>query len=73
MTLVCYVSVVSFLPPRDEFHHIHNQSREMLANLSNSRFKDLSSDVHYEVCRRVPEFKAKKGVAVFFFFFTSIS
>jgi hypothetical protein len=49
--------LVPFLPVRDEFHPKRNQARQKLATLPMSRFKDLSSDVYYELVRRYPEFK----------------
>ncbi|KAH9048454.1 hypothetical protein EDB84DRAFT_1457065 [Lactarius hengduanensis] len=48
---------VPFLPVRDDFHPKRNQARQKLATLPTSRFKDLSSDVYYELVRRYPEFK----------------
>ncbi|KAI0249214.1 hypothetical protein BJV78DRAFT_1229132 [Lactifluus subvellereus] len=48
---------VSFLPPRDDFHPKRNQARQKFATLPTNRFKDLSSDVYYELVRRYPEFK----------------
>ena len=48
---------VPFLPVRDEFHPKRNQARQKLATLPMARFKDLSSDVYYELVRRYPEFK----------------
>lgn len=48
---------VPFLPVRDDFHPKRNQARQKLATLPTSRFKDLSSDVYYELARRYPEFK----------------
>ncbi|KAH9910663.1 uncharacterized protein BXZ73DRAFT_108666 [Epithele typhae] len=48
---------VPFLPVRDDFHPKRNQARQKLATLPNGRFKDLSSDVYYELARRYPEFK----------------
>jgi hypothetical protein len=50
-------AVVPFLPVREEFHPKRNQARQKLAILLVSRFKDLSSDVYYELVRRYPEFK----------------
>jgi hypothetical protein len=50
-------ALVPFLPVRDEFHPKRNQARQKLATLPMSRFKDLSSDVYYELVRRYPEFK----------------
>ncbi|PCH36738.1 hypothetical protein WOLCODRAFT_109116 [Wolfiporia cocos MD-104 SS10] len=48
---------VPFLPVRDDFHPKRNQARQKLATLPTNRFKDLSSDVYYELARRYPEFK----------------
>lgn len=48
---------VPFLPVRDDFHPKRNQARQKLATLPTGRFKDLSSDVYYELGRRYPEFK----------------
>jgi hypothetical protein len=50
-------TLVPFLPVRDEFHPKRNQARQKLATLPLSRFKDLSSDVYFELVRRYPEFK----------------
>src|SRR6266850_4677297 len=46
-----------FLPVREEFHPKRNQARQKLATLPPNRFRDLSSDVYYELVRRYPEFK----------------
>ena len=51
------IPLVPFLPVRDDFHPKCNQARQKLAMLPTSRFKDLSSDVFYELSRRYPEFK----------------
>jgi len=51
---------VPFLPVREEFHPKRNQARQKLATLPVSRFKDLSSDVYYELVRRYPEFKEEQ-------------
>ncbi|KAH8087889.1 hypothetical protein BXZ70DRAFT_540058 [Cristinia sonorae] len=48
---------IPFLPVRDDFHPKRNQARQKLATLPTGRFKDLSSDVYYELARRYPEFK----------------
>jgi len=52
-----YVSLVPFLPVRDEFHPKRNQARQKLATLPKTRFKDLSSDVFVELGRRYPELR----------------
>ena len=55
-----------FLPVRDDFHPKRNQARQKLATLPTGRFKDLSSDVYYELARRYPEFKEEvRGSALF--------
>ncbi|KAH9914833.1 uncharacterized protein B0H18DRAFT_1125269 [Fomitopsis serialis] len=51
---------VPFLPVRDDFHPKRNQARQKLATLPTGRFKDLSSDVYYELSRRYPEFKEEQ-------------
>ncbi|GAA5993547.1 hypothetical protein JCM11641_002865 [Rhodosporidiobolus odoratus] len=45
-----------FLPVRAEFHPKRNQARQKLATLALSRFRDLASDVYFELDRRYPEF-----------------
>lgn len=56
-TSISPAALVPFLPVRDEFHPKRNQARQKLATLPMSRFKDLSSDVYYELVRRYPDFK----------------
>ncbi|WRT63751.1 uncharacterized protein IL334_000676 [Kwoniella shivajii] len=48
---------VPFLPVREDFHPKRNQARQKLATLPKNRFKDLASDVFYELKRRFPEFE----------------
>ncbi|ORY23629.1 hypothetical protein BCR39DRAFT_582805 [Naematelia encephala] len=48
---------VPFLPVREDFHPKRNQARQKLATLPNNRFKDLASDVFFELRRRYPEFE----------------
>lgn len=43
-----------FLVPRDNFHPKRNQARQKLATLPPGRFKELASDVLYEIERRYP-------------------
>jgi len=50
---------VPFLPVRDDFHPKRNQARQKLATLPRNRFKDLASDVFFELNRRFPEFEAE--------------
>lgn len=45
-----------FLPVREDFHPKRNQARQKLATLPQHRFKDLASDVFFELRRRYPEF-----------------
>ena len=45
-----------FLPVREDFHPKRNQARQKLATLPKNRFKDLGSDVYFELKRRWPEF-----------------
>ncbi|KAA1470711.1 hypothetical protein DENSPDRAFT_836571 [Dentipellis sp. KUC8613] len=52
---------IPFLPVRDDFHPKRNQARQKLATLPTARFKDLSSDVYYELVRRYPEFKEESS------------
>ncbi|KAE8226084.1 hypothetical protein CF319_g1277 [Tilletia indica] len=53
----------SAIPPhlevRPEFHPKRNQARQKLATLPKTRFKDLASDVFFELERRFPEFAEK--------------
>ena len=51
------VTLVPFIPVRDEFHPKRNQARQKLATLPLSRFRDLSSDVYYGLVSRYPQFK----------------
>jgi protein SPA2 len=51
------LSVVPFLPVRDDFHPKRNQARQKLATLPKTRFKDLASDVFYEIDHRYPHFQ----------------
>ena len=44
-----------YLPTKEEFHPKRNQARQKLATLPKTRFKDLASDVYYELIRRYPE------------------
>ena len=45
------------LEVREEFHPKRNQARQKLATLPKTRFKDLGSDVFFELERRFPELK----------------
>jgi len=43
-----------FLAPKENFHPKRNQARQKLATLPPGRFKELASDVLYEIERRYP-------------------
>ncbi|KFY13383.1 hypothetical protein V492_03311 [Pseudogymnoascus sp. VKM F-4246] len=45
-----------FLLPKDTFHPKRNQARQKLATLPPPRFRDLATDVFYELERRFPRF-----------------
>ena len=45
-----------FLAVRPDFHPKRNQARQKLATLPLTRFRDLGSDVYFELDRRYPEF-----------------
>lgn len=45
-----------YLLPKDSFHPKRNQARQKLSTLPGSRFKDLATDVFYELERRFPHF-----------------
>ena len=47
-----------YLLPRDNFHPKRNQARQKLATLPPPRFRDLATDVFYELERRFPRFAA---------------
>lgn len=51
------LSTMPHLAVRDEFHPKRNQARQKLSTLPKTRFKDLSSDVFFELERRYPELK----------------
>ena len=48
--------VPAFLTPKDNFHPKRNQARQKLATLPPPRFRDLATDVFYELERRFPKF-----------------
>ncbi|TIA75033.1 hypothetical protein E3P94_00978 [Wallemia ichthyophaga] len=48
-------SATPYLPTKAEFHPKRNQARQKLATLPKTRFKDLASDVYFELVRRYPE------------------
>ncbi|RFU24757.1 hypothetical protein B7463_g11582, partial [Scytalidium lignicola] len=45
-----------YLMPKDLFHPKRNQARQKLSTLPGARFKDLATDVFYELERRFPHF-----------------
>lgn len=53
--------VPPFLQPRPEFHEKRNHARQKLASLQHKRFKDLATDVFYELERRFPQFASMRG------------
>ena len=55
---------VPHLPNRDDFHPKRNQARQKLSTLAKPRFKDLASDVFFELGRRYPEFKEPEVVSL---------
>jgi hypothetical protein len=52
---VLTVCLEPFLPVKSEFHPKRNQARQKLATLPKTRFKDLASDVFFELERRFPD------------------
>ncbi|KAL8698804.1 MAG: hypothetical protein Q9201_006373 [Fulgogasparrea decipioides] len=48
--------VPSYLLPKNNFHPKRNQARQKLATLPPPRFRDLATDVFYELERRFPRF-----------------
>ncbi|UJO16641.1 uncharacterized protein CLAFUR5_04209 [Fulvia fulva] len=49
-------SVPRFLPPKQNFHPKRNQARQKLSTLPLERFRQLATDVFYELERRIPRF-----------------
>lgn len=49
------------LQPRPEFHEKRNHARQKLASLQHKRFRDLATDVFYELERRFPHFASIRG------------
>ncbi|GAA5917079.1 hypothetical protein JCM6882_009488 [Rhodosporidiobolus microsporus] len=49
-----------FLAVRSDFHPKRNQARQKLATLPLLRFRDLASDVYFELDRRYPEFSEEE-------------
>ena len=44
------------LPPKQNFHPKRNQARQKLSTLPIERFRQLATDVYYELERRIPRF-----------------
>ncbi|CAO3664699.1 unnamed protein product [Rhizopus stolonifer] len=44
----------SFLPVREDFHPKRNEARQKLASLESPKFRNLSSDIYFELRRRYP-------------------
>ncbi|KXS94131.1 hypothetical protein AC578_5315 [Pseudocercospora eumusae] len=49
-------NVPRFLLPRQTFHPKRNQARQKLSTLPTERFRQLATDVFYELERRIPRF-----------------
>ncbi|KAF2773473.1 hypothetical protein EJ03DRAFT_323966 [Teratosphaeria nubilosa] len=49
-------SVPPSLPPKRDFHPKRNQARQKLSTLPTERFRQLATDVYYELERRIPRF-----------------
>lgn len=54
------LAAVPFLPIQKELHHQRNQGRQKLAKLPNVCFRDLASDVLYELDRRYPQLRIEE-------------
>ena len=52
-----------YLPVKQEFHPKRNAARQKLSSLTKNRFKDLASDVYYELLRRNPSFRPQQEPA----------
>ena len=50
-----------FLVPEDNFHPKRNQARQKLSTLPTLRFRDLATDVFFELERRFPRFTSSGG------------
>lgn len=55
-TLSPDTEIPPFLPPKPNFHPKRNQARQKLSTLPADRFRDLATDVFYELERRFPRF-----------------
>ncbi|KIV99617.1 uncharacterized protein PV09_08683 [Verruconis gallopava] len=50
-----------YLLPKQNFHYKRNQARQKLATLPPERFRQLATDVYYELERRFPRFAGLDG------------
>jgi len=55
-------NVPAFLLPRSNFHTKRNQARQKLSTLAIKKFRELATDVLYELERRHPEFVSRAGM-----------
>ncbi len=53
-----FANVPPALPPKQNFHPKRNQARQKLSTLPLDRFRQLATDVYYELERRIPRFAA---------------
>lgn len=53
--------VPHFLPPKNVFHPKRNQARQKLSTLPPDRFRQLATDVFYELERRTPRLATMEG------------
>lgn len=51
-----FANVPRALPPKQSFHPKRNQARQKLSTLPIDRFRQLATDVFYELERRIPRF-----------------
>ncbi|KAF1990204.1 hypothetical protein K402DRAFT_417670 [Aulographum hederae CBS 113979] len=49
-------TVAKYLLPKNSFHYKRNQARQKLSTLPTDRFRQLATDVFYELERRFPKF-----------------
>ncbi|KAB8343095.1 hypothetical protein FH972_022689 [Carpinus fangiana] len=55
-------SVPRALPPKQNFHPKRNQARQKLATLASKKFRELATDVLFELERRFPHFVDGGGI-----------
>lgn len=56
-------NVPPFLPPRNNFHPKRNQARQKLSTLATKKFRELATDVLFELERRFPRFTGAERLA----------